>query len=131
MRAESERDKRATDGLAIRNAEGLGLRHVAVDWDAPAPEARWAHGLALRTVRDFRIAQFDNRPAPLNPHAAVLLADTRRGSLVWPALPPAGPVYCQVTGRQTRDLRIQAANPKKLPQLAMEPAAEKAVTITP
>lgn len=130
MRAESERDKRATDGLAIRNAEGLDLRHVAVDWDAQAPEAKWAHGLALRTVRDFRIAQFDSRPAPPNRQAAVLLADTERGSLVWPALPPAGPVYCQVTGRQTRDLRIQAANPKKLPQLAMEPAFRKAVLIT-
>ena len=128
--AESERDKRATDGLAIRNAEGLDLRDVALDWNAQAPEPKWAHGLALRTVRDFRIAQFTNRPAPHNQWAAVLLANAQRGVLVWPARLPAGPAYCAVTGAQTRELRIQAAGVGQLPQLVVAREAKKALTIT-
>ena len=130
MRPESERDKRATDGLAIRNAEGIEVRHVALDWDAHAPEATWAHGLALRSVRDFRIEQFESRPAPQNYRAAVLLADTRRGWLAWPALAPAGPVYCEITGAQTQAVRIQAPNPKKLPLLVVATEARKAVVLT-
>ena len=130
MQPESERDKRATDGLTIRNAEALALRNIRLGWQAQAPEVKWAHGLALHTVRDFRIAQFDSPPfSPTSP-AAVLLVDTQRGVLNWPALAPSGPAYCQVTGGQTKELRIQAADTKKLPQLTVEPAARQAVIIT-
>ena len=130
LHAESERDKRATDGIAISNAEGIDLRAVALDWDAQAPEPKWAHGLALRTVRNFRIAQFENRSVPQNREAAVLLTDAQHGSLNCSAPTPVGQVYCQVTGSQTRDLRIQAPKLIKPAQLTVEPAARKAVLIT-
>lgn len=130
MEPEAERDKRATDGLTIRNAEGLDLRNVGLRWQAQAPEAKWAHGLALHTVRDFHIAQFDSPALLQSPQAAVLLADTQRGMLVWPGLASPGAVYCQVTGSQTRTLLIQGPHSKKLTQLAVEPAARKAVTLS-
>ncbi|AWM31525.1 glycoside hydrolase family 28 protein [Hymenobacter nivis] len=130
MQPESERDKRATDGLTIRNAEGLDLRNIRVSWQAQAPEAKWAHGLALHTVRDFQIAQFDSPPFSQSPQAAVLLADTQRGALAWPLLAPIGPFYCQVTGSQTKELHVQTPDAKKMPQLVVEPAARKAVIIT-
>lgn len=128
MRAESEPDKRATDGLAIRNAEGIDLRNVALDWDAQAPEAQWAHGLALRTVRDFRIAQLISQPPT---QAALLLENTQRGTLTWPAPPPSpsGAPYCQVAGHQTRDLRVQTPEGKKTAGLTIKPAARRAVII--
>ena len=129
MQPESERDKRATDGLTIRNAEGLDLRNLRMRWQAQAPEAKWAHGLALHTVRDFQIAQFNSQSLPKSPQAAVLLADTQRGVLAWPLLEPIGPVYCQVTGSQTKDLHIQTPDTKKLPQLVVDPAARKSVVI--
>ena len=130
MRPESERDTRASDGLSIQNAEQLGLRNVRLTWDAPTPQPNWRHGLALHTVRDFRIEQFERLGATPS-LAALRLADTQRGWLAWPALAPAGPVYCQVAGAQTKELRIQAAGAKRLPQLAVEPAAHKAVTLLP
>jgi hypothetical protein len=131
MRPESERDKRASDGLTIRNAEGLDLRNIRLSWQAPTPEPKWGHGLALHNVRNFRIAQLDSPPfLPASP-AAVLLADTQRGVLNWPAPGPAGLVYCQITGSQTKELRIQSAAANKLPQLTVEPAVQKAVIITP
>ena len=130
MQPESERDKRATDGLTIRNAEGLDLRNIRLSWPAQSSEAQWAHGLALHTVRNFRIAQFDSPPFSPSSMAAVLLADTQRGALAWPVLAPIGPVYCQVTGSQSKELRIQTPDAKKLPQLVVEPSARKAVVRT-
>ena len=129
MRAEAERDKRATDGFSIRNAEEIDVHDVALDWDARAVEAKWAHGLALRTVRDFRVARFDNHSIPQNRQAAVLLTDTQRGALTWPTLDPVGPVYCKVAGDQTRDLHIEASGTPKMPLLTIEAAARKAVTV--
>lgn len=102
-----EPDKRATDSISIRSAQGL----------------------VLRTVRTSRIEQFDNRPAPQNSHAAVLLADTQQGSLTWPAVPPSGPVYCQVTGAQTREVYLPAATSQKLALLNVEPAARLGVLL--
>lgn len=129
MQPESERDLRAEDGLALRNAELVSLRNVHLTWEAPTPTPNWRHGLALRTVRDFRIEQFGSAGAVPN-SAALLLADTQHGWLAWPALAPLWPVYCQVAGANTQALRIQSAGARRLPQLAVEPAARPGVVLT-
>ena len=130
MRPESEKDKRTDDGIAIRNAEQISLRNVALRWDQQDSEPKWRHGLALHTVRDFRIEQFTNTPFTQNQSTAVLLNDTQRGWLAWPALPPSAAVYCQVAGARTQEVRIQMSEKRNQAGLVVDRGAKKGVVLT-
>jgi hypothetical protein len=65
MEAEGKPDKRATDGLIVRDAAQVSLEDVDIRWDtARGTEPKWRSGLRVERADDLRLEQVRIDAAP-------------------------------------------------------------------
>lgn len=110
MQAEMLPDKRAKQGLLVKNVNGLRMTNVQVSWDTEPTEPKWTHALELNDVANAQLSGLNLRQGLFTQDtiAAMRLHNVRQ-TVVRNNTAAAGcGIYARITGSNTRQVEVES-----------------------